>query len=46
MTHRGLIESLNLCFVILLFICLTGQCSGPADVASVGTQGATADQSE
>lgn len=33
MTHRRLIESLNLCLVILLFICLTGQCSGPAPLA-------------
>jgi hypothetical protein len=46
MTHRRLIESLNLCFVILLFICLTGQCSGPADLASVETQTATTDQPE
>jgi hypothetical protein len=40
MSHRRLIESIHLCFVILLFICLTGQCSGLVELATGGEDGA------
>ncbi len=37
MAHRRLVESINLCLVILLVICLTGQCSGPGEPVPAGT---------
>ncbi len=36
MAHRRLVESINLCLVILLFICLTGRCSGPDEPVPAG----------